>query len=178
MKYFLILCLISPIYGQDIDSLQLVYKSKMLRIKSTSSSWNPYLGYRRIDEEQFFSIAGYPEEARIIRAKRESGKTTMMVGLLLVIGGGLLVAISGDKESVIQEEGVGFRRPPPPTTVTEEGSKGLKIGGLVGMGLGAILTITGTSKMSSKWAPKERAEDIVAVYNRKLKKQLGLKPNK
>ena len=182
MRYLLIIAVIFslfiPTYAQNLDSLKLVYEDRMLSLQIRNTFWTPFLGYNEISEEILFSIAGFSENVRMIRARKKSGQNTLVAGIVIAVGGGILFINSGEKKSVIQEEGVGFLRQPPPINVTEEGNKGLRMVGFVGVIAGSFMALSGHNKMSSKWASKERAKDLVRVYNKKLKKELGLKPNK
>ena len=178
MRYFLILLLSTTTYAQDLDSLELIYNSKMLIIQTHRGGWKPILGYNPINEEQFFSIAGMSREDQIVRSKMSFGKHLIFAGIGSAVLGGVLFAKNRDKESDIQLMGVNHPRHEWIITVTEEGNKQLRIVGYFGVGTAIILTMIGGKKMSSNWAPKERAEDIAYLYNKKLRKQLGLKPNK
>lgn len=178
MRYFLILLLSTAAYAQDLDSLELIYNSKMLIIQTHRGGWKPILGYNPINEEQFFSIVGMSREAQIVRSKRSFGKRSIIAGIGLAALGSVLFAKHRDKKTDIQLTGVNHPRHNPIITITEEGNRQLRIVGYFGVGTGIILTIKGGKKMSSNWAPKEKAEDIAYLYNKKLRKQLGLKPNK
>jgi len=51
------------------------------------TKWTAYVGFTKITEERFFTITGYPEQARQARKHVQSGKTPRTAGLVLGIGG-------------------------------------------------------------------------------------------
>jgi len=177
MRYFLVLLLYTTSYAQNLDSLESVYNSNMLIVQTRRGGWTPILGYNPINEAQFFSIADMDREAQIVRSKKAFGKKLLITGIGFAVLGGVLIENYRDRNIKIQED-VGFARTNPPKTVTEEENRKLRNVGYFGIGAGIVFGMIGGKKISSNWATKERAEEIVYLYNKKLRKQLGLRPNK
>ena len=100
---------------------------------------------------------------------RRTGRSSSMSGGLAVIGG-VLSKKNMDKNREIQITYAPFSFST--VTVRKKGNKRLRIVGYFGIGTGIILGINGGKKVSSNWAPKERVEKIVFLYNKKLRKQI------
>jgi len=177
MKYFLILLLSTTAYAQELDSLEQFYSSNMLIVQTHRGGWKPILGYNPINEAQFFTIAGMNREAQFARSKKSLGKKLLFTGISLAVIGGVLNAKYRVRESRFKEPFT-RRRPSPETVIIDEGNRRLRIVGYFGVGTGIIFSFIGGKKLSSNWAPKKRAEELADLYNKNLRKQLGLRPNK
>jgi len=159
MRHLIIIVIIllsNNLIAQDIDYLEYVNLSKRLSVKPKLESWIPIKGYNKIDEELFYLIAGFPEQAHLISSKKSSVTPLIFGGIALSFGGWLFLASAG----------------------TEEANQADGIIGTAGVTLGSILMYIGFDRISKIWTSKQYAEIVAEQYNKKLKKELGLTPSK
>jgi hypothetical protein len=127
--------------------------------------WYPTQGGQRIDDQDFFSIAGDKEAADKIQSYRESGITLNRIGLA-TLGAGVAAFVGGYammSSGAVKTDGSGGN-----SAMSGVGT-GLFYGGMIAMPVGGILTWMGLARQSPERHPVEdvdRAMHDADRYNK------------
>ncbi len=120
---------------------------------SQIKTWTPYLGFEKISEPEFFSIAGYNREAKAAEKHWKIKNTTSLMSVIL-LGGGALLWIGNEVAYAAGIQGWEIYSILGPTSV-------------IAAALGTIPTTIALSM--GNWATAGQAQYVANEYNSKLK---------
>ena len=189
MKAYIIVLtfLLSSVFSQDISGLtsdqKKEYNRKKLtveKVSETSGNMGWYWGIfakkvdtcrafkglaNQIESDEFFSIAGYDEEATKVRQVKESAQQKIVGGWLLY-GAGLIISVIPKSETIVEEY----------TYIDdyeyEEITYPYLLPGTLAWGVGLYLVYDGMLKKLKPVAPYQTASDIAEEYNLQLIKEI------
>lgn len=126
---------------------------------TTTKKWSAYQGFNTpISEEQFFSLAGYTEEALKAKQYKEKGKKLLIGGIVASLAGTLMMYYTTEEE--VYDSDLGYSYPETKWPLFYPGM----ILSLGGIGVGYF----GLQLQLSNWAPYSTVRDISDEYNKKL----------
>ena len=189
MKAYIIVLtfLLSSVFSQDISGLtsdqKKEYNRKKLTVEKVSETsgnmgwywgifakkvdtWRAFKGLaNQIESDEFFSIAGYDEEATKVRQVKESAQQKIVGGWLLY-GAGLIISVIPKSETIVEEY----------TYIDdyeyEEITYPYLLPGTLAWGVGLYLVYDGMLKKLKPVAPYQTASDIAEEYNLQLIKEI------
>ena len=167
----LLFILALPTYGQHTDlSASKVYKQNSLSVDlsglqvenafgndlklACTTCWNPYQGYERLKESEFFEIAGYEQLAQQAQRSRRNKFIGIGIGGLSMIAGGVLLADNFSN--------AGFEGP----------NVGATLAGVLLLGGGGATVGFSAVKLHTRSVPYEIARDVAIDYNSQLLEEL------
>ena len=129
-------------------------------------TWRAFKGLaNQIESDEFFSIAGYDEEATKVRQVKESAQQKI-VGCWLLYGAGLIISVIPKSETIVEEY----------TCIDdyeyEEITCPYFLPGTLAWGVGLYLVYDGMLKKLKPVAPYQTASDIAEEYNLQLIKEI------
>jgi len=135
--------------------------ARPLRLRTTRArfwkKWDAYQGTTRIDEANFFRIAGDERNARTVESFHHMNRVMTGCGLAVLVAG-LLVMKSARGGS----SGPYSNHPS-------------RTGGAVLSLAGVAMTVSGAMRRDERWAPYTTAADLATRYNTRLGAELGVK---
>ena len=146
-----------------------------LAVGESWRKWTAYIGFEKISEEQFFSLAGYKDESLKAKGFRNKHKGFIVGGILGSIFGlsriGTAMGIIDDRSNI------GFDTPDYRSVYDAEGKKadGIAFQGSVIFGLGVGSIVYGSIQLGKNWAPYATVQGIAEEYNNKLIKEISNK---
>jgi hypothetical protein len=125
-------------------------------------TWRAFKGLaNQIEPEEFFSIAGYDEEASKVKSLKESSKQKITGGLLLYAGGTIASVIP---KTETEDFGYGY--------TLDTVSYPYLIPGLIASVVGVYFVYDGMLKKLKPVAPYQTASDIADEFNIQLIKEI------